>query len=192
MRAAQEQRTTKETQVLCKVELDGQGVSVIDCQVPFLSHMLEQFARFSHVDLELAAHGDVNVDPHHLVEDVGIVLGRALSNALGERNGIRRFGAAYAPLDESLVRVVLDLSRRPYLEYHLDGLKGKVGQIQSEVLEEFWKGLAINLEAAIHVDQIRGRNRHHIAEASFKALGLAFGDAICITNQGVPSTKGIL
>jgi imidazoleglycerol-phosphate dehydratase len=131
------------------------------------------------------------VDPHHLVEDSGIVLGQALSRALGGREGITRFAAAYAPLDESLARVVVDLGQRPHLTYAVP-LRGRIGTLESEVLEQFWSALAIHLGATIHVDLIRGRNRHHIVEATFKALGLALRDAMAIRGKGVPSSKGLL
>jgi imidazoleglycerol-phosphate dehydratase len=131
------------------------------------------------------------VDSHHLVEDVGIVLGQALSQALGDRAGITRFASAYAPLDEALARVVVDLGKRPYLSYNVP-LRGRIGTLESEVLEEFWKALSIHLGATIHVDVIRGRNRHHIAEATFKALGLALREAMTVAAGGVPSSKGLL
>ena len=134
---------------------------------------------------------DVQVDPHHLVEDAGIVVGQALSEALGDRAGIARFASAYAPLDESLARVVVDLGRRPYLSYNVP-LKGRIGSLESEVIEEFWRALALHLGATIHVDLIRGRNRHHIAESTFKALGLALREAVRAGGAGVPSSKGIL
>ena len=133
----------------------------------------------------------MHVDPHHLVEDVGIVFGQATSKALGERVGIARFASAYAPLDESLARVVIDLGRRPYLSYNVP-LRGRIGTVESEVLEEFWRALSLHLGATIHVDLIRGRNRHHIAEATFKALGLALREAVRVTGAGVPSSKGVL
>jgi imidazoleglycerol-phosphate dehydratase len=153
--------------------------------------MLEQVTRYAGLDVRLRGTGDVQVDPHHLVEDAGIVFGQAVSEALGDRAGISRFASAYAPLDESLARVVLDLGRRPYLSYNV-ALRGRIGSLESEVLEEFWRALSIHLGATIHVDLIRGRNRHHIAEACFKALGLALRDAIRVSGKGVPSSKGVL
>jgi imidazoleglycerol-phosphate dehydratase len=153
--------------------------------------MLEQTARYGAFDLRLEGAGDVHVDPHHLVEDAGIVLGQALSKALGERDGITRFATAYAPLDESLARVVVDLGRRPYLSYNLP-LRGRIGTLESEVLEEFWRAFSIHLGATIHVDLIRGRNRHHVAESAFKALGLALREAMAVTGRGIPSSKGVL
>ena len=185
------ERKSKETQLLAEVTLEGTGLVEVDTGLPFLDHMLEQIARYAAVDLALKGRGDVKVDPHHLCEDAGIVLGQALSQALGSRDGITRFAAAYAPLDESLSRVVVDLGKRPFLSYNLP-LKGKIGSLESEVLEEFWRAFSIHLGATIHVDLIRGRNRHHIAESAAKALGLALRDAMSLGGRGVPSSKGLL
>ena len=191
-RTATVERRSKETQLSARVQLDGQGRLKIATGLPFLDHMLEQVARYAGVDLTIKGAGDVHVDPHHLVEDAGIVVGQALSKALGDRHGIARFAAAYAPLDESLARVVVDLGKRPYLSYNAP-LRGRIGTLESEVLEEFWKALSVHLGATIHVDVIRGRNRHHIAEATFKALGLALRDAMREGGgPGVPSSKGLL
>jgi imidazoleglycerol-phosphate dehydratase len=184
-------RRSRETRLTAKVKLDGSGRVRIATGLPFLDHMLEQAARYAALDLTLTGSGDLDVDPHHLVEDAGIVFGQAMSAALGDRAGIARFGHAYAPLDEALARVVLDLGRRPYLAYEVP-LRGRIGTLESEVLEEFWKALSIHLGATIHVDVVRGRNRHHIAEATFKALGLALREAIAGRGQGVPSSKGLL
>ena len=185
------ERKSKETQLLALVDLDGSGQVEVDTGLPFLDHMVEQIARYAAVDLDFKGRGDVKVDPHHLCEDAGIVLGQALSEALGTRDGITRFAAAYAPLDESLSRVVVDLGKRPFLSYNLP-LKGKVGSLESEVLEEFWRAFSIHLGATIHVDLIRGRNRHHIAESAAKALGLALREAMSLGGRGVPSSKGLL
>jgi imidazoleglycerol-phosphate dehydratase len=157
----------------------------------FLDHMLEQVARYGTFDLLLHGSGDLHVDEHHLIEDAGIVLGQALSQALGDRRGITRFAHAYAPLDEALTRVVVDLGRRPYLSYHV-GLSGPIGALDAETLEEWWRALTIHLGATIHVDVIRGQNRHHIAESGFKALGLALAQAMAVSGEGVPSSKGVL
>jgi len=184
-------RKSRETQLKATVDLDGRGRTEVATGLDFLDHMLEQVARYGGFDLRLRGSGDVQVDPHHLVEDAGIVVGQALSEALGDRAGIARFAAAYAPLDESLARVVIDLGRRPFLSYNVP-LKGRIGTLESEVLEEFWRALSIHLGATIHVDVIRGRNRHHIAEATFKALGLSLREAVQITGRGVPSSKGVL
>ena len=190
-RKGQVTRRSKETQLAATVGLEGRGRVQVSTGLPFLDHMLEQVARYGGFDLTLRGKGDVHVDPHHLVEDTGIAVGQALSQALGDRAGIVRFASAYAPLDESLARVVVDLGRRPYLAYN-SPLKGRIGTLESEVLEEFWRALTIHLGATVHVDVIRGRNRHHIAEATFKALGLALRDAMASGGRGVPSSKGLL
>jgi len=177
---------------VAKVVIEGRGRVKVATGLPFLDHMVEQVARYGGFDITLRGAGDVPVDTHHLVEDAGIVVGQALSKALGDRVGITRFASAYAPLDESLARVVVDLGKRPYLSYNVP-LRGRVGTLETEVLEEFWKALSIHLGATIHVDVIRGRNRHHVAEATFKALGLALRDAMAFGGgPGIPSSKGLL
>jgi imidazoleglycerol-phosphate dehydratase len=173
------------------VQLDAGEQIEVATGLPFLDHMVEQIARYGAFDLVFVGAGDVEVDPHHLVEDAGIVLGQGLSQALGDRAGIRRFATAYAPLDEALARVVVDLGRRPFLSYNLP-LRGRVGTLESEVLEEFWRAFAVHLGATIHVDCIRGRNRHHIAESAAKALGLALREAVSPGGRGIPSSKGLL
>jgi imidazoleglycerol-phosphate dehydratase len=191
-RSAEVTRNTKETRLRAKVDVDGRGRVRVATGLAFLDHMLEQVARYGSFDLTFRGSGDVHVDTHHLVEDAGIVLGQVLSQALGARAGITRFASAYAPLDESLARVVIDLGKRPYLSYNVP-LRGRVGTMESEVLEEFWRALTIHLGATIHVDVIRGRNRHHVAEATFKALGLALRQAMALGGgPGVPSSKGLL
>src|SRR6267143_3310784 len=185
-------RKSRETQLSARVDLEGRGRAEVSTGLAFVDHMLEQVARYGGFDLRMRGAGDVQVDPHHLVEDAGIVLGQALSQALGDRDGIARFASAYAPLDESLARVVIDLGQRPYLSYNVP-LRGRIGTLESEVLEEFWRALSIHLGATIHVDLIRGRNWHLTAEATFKALGLALHDAIAPGGSaGVPSSKGLL
>jgi imidazoleglycerol-phosphate dehydratase len=191
-RTAEVVRNSKETQLTAKVALEGRGRIKVSTGLAFLDHMLEQVARYGGFDLTVRGAGDVHVDPHHLVEDSGIVLGQALSRALGDRAGIARFAGAYAPLDEALARVVVDLGKRPFLSYNV-ALRGRIGTMESEVIEEFWKALTIHLGATIHVDLIRGRNRHHVAEATFKALGLALRQAMAVEGgRGVPSSKGLL
>ena len=191
-RAGDVTRNSKETRLRAKVVLEGAGKVKVATGLAFLDHMLEQVARYGGFDLAFRGSGDVHVDTHHLVEDAGIVLGQALSQALGARAGIARFASAYAPLDESLARVVIDLGKRPFLSYNVP-LRGRVGTLESEVLEEFWRALTIHLGATIHVDVIRGRNRHHVAEATFKALGLALRQAMAPGGgPGVPSSKGLL
>jgi imidazoleglycerol-phosphate dehydratase len=185
-------RKSKETQLTARIALEGRGRIKVATGLPFLDHMLEQVARYGGFDLAFRGGGDVHVDTHHLVEDAGIVVGQTLSRALGDRAGIVRFASAYAPLDETLARVVVDLGKRPYLSYNVP-LRGRIGTLESEVLEEFWKALSIHLGATIHVDVIRGRNRHHIAEATFKALGLALRQAMAVDGgRGIPSSKGLL
>ena len=191
-RKADVTRNSKETRLRARIDLDGQGKIKVATGLAFLDHMLEQVARYGGFDLSLRGAGDLRVDTHHLVEDAGIVVGQALSQALGDRAGIARFASAYAPLDEALARVVIDLGKRPYLSYNVP-LRGRIGTVESEVLEEFWKALSIHAGATIHVDVIRGRNRHHIAEATFKALGLALRQAVALGGgPGVPSSKGLL
>src|SRR5438093_6752308 len=183
-------RKSWETWLSVKVDLPGRSLTV-STGLPFLDHMLEQVAGYGGFGLTMKGAGDVSVDPHHLVEDAGIVLGQALSKALGDRDGISRFAAAYAPLDESLARVVVDLGKRPYLSYNVP-LRGRIGSLEAEVLEEFWRAFSIHAGATIHVDLIRGRNRHHVAEATFKALGLALREAMSLGGRGTPSSKGLL
>jgi len=191
-RKADVTRNSKETKLRARVDVDGMGKVKVATGLAFLDHMLEQVARYGGFDLDLRGSGDLHVDTHHLVEDAGIVVGQALSQALGDRAGIARFASAYAPLDEALARVVIDLGKRPYLSYNVP-LRGRIGTVESEVLEEFWKALSIHAGATIHVDVIRGRNRHHIAEATFKALGLALRQAVALDGgPGVPSSKGLL
>jgi imidazoleglycerol-phosphate dehydratase len=191
-RKGQVARKSKETRLTAKVDLAGHGKIKVATGLPVLDHMIEQVARYGGFDITLRGSGDVHVDTHHLVEDAGIVVGQALSSALGDRVGIKRFAAAYAPLDEALARVVIDLGKRPFLSYNV-ALRGRIGTLESEVVEEFWKALSIHLGATIHVDVIRGRNRHHIAEATFKALGLALAEAMSPGGAaGVPSSKGLL
>lgn len=185
-------RKSKETRLVAKVGLEGRGRVKVSTGLAFLDHMLEQVARYGGFDLTMTGSGDLDVDTHHLVEDAGIVMGQALSQALGDRAGITRFAAAYAPLDESLARVVVDLGRRPFLSYNVP-LKGRIGTLESEVIEEYWRAFSIHVGATVHVDVIRGRNRHHIAEATFKALGLALREAMTQGGGlGVPSSKGLL
>jgi imidazoleglycerol-phosphate dehydratase len=185
------ERNSRETQITCEVRLDAGSEIEVASGLPFLDHMLEQTARYGAFDLRLRGAGDVHVDPHHLMEDAGIVLGQALAQALGDRAGIVRFATAYAPLDESLARVVLDLGKRPYVSYNLP-LRGRIGTLESETLEEWWRAFSVHAGATLHVDLIRGRNRHHIAESAHKALGLALRQAVQVQGGGVPSSKGLL
>jgi imidazoleglycerol-phosphate dehydratase len=191
-RHATRDRTTKETQIRVEVTVDGSGRADVQVPLPFFRHMLEAFTKYSGMDVTLHGSGDVDVDAHHLVEDCGLVLGAALSEALGDRAGIRRFGHAYAPLDESLVRVALDFSNRPYVVYKMDALRGRINDFDVQLLGEFVRALAQTAGISLHMDYVRGENLHHIAEAGFKALGLATRQALSHVGGGVPSTKGVL
>jgi imidazoleglycerol-phosphate dehydratase len=192
-RRARIERNTRETQLICGIALDGKGNSKVETGLPFLNHMLEQTARYAGFSMQMIGRGDIEIDEHHLTEDAGIVFGQALSKALGDRAGIVRFGSAYAPLDEALSRVVVDLSRRPHCIFEDGGkLKGISGTYATENLVEFFIAFSIHAGATVHVDYIRGRDRHHVAESMFKALGLALRDAVELGGRGVPSTKGVL
>ncbi len=192
LRTATKRRDTRETQISAQVVVDGTGVAAITLPLPFFKHMIEAFTKYSAMDVTLDGTGDIDVDAHHLVEDAGLVLGAAVSDALGDRNGIRRFGEAHAPLDESLVRCVVDYGRRPHVVYAMEPLRGRINDFDVEVIAEFVKGYAQAAGATIHMDCIRGDNLHHIAEAAFKALGLATREALRVVGGGVPSTKGTL
>jgi imidazoleglycerol-phosphate dehydratase len=185
-------RESRETRIECSVDIDGSGVADIELPLPFFRHMLEAFVKYSGMDVRLHGHGDVDVDAHHLVEDTGLVLGSCVAEALGDRAGISRFGHAYAPLDESLVRCVLDYGKRPHVVYAMDGLRGRINDFDVSVLQEFVRGYAQNAGISLHMDLVRGDNLHHIAEAAFKALGLATRGALAVTGTGIPSTKGML
>lgn len=191
-RRATRERATKETRIRVEVEVDGTGRPDIDVPLPFFRHMLESFTKYSGMNVSLRGEGDIDVDAHHLVEDCGLTLGAALSAALGDRTGIRRFGHAYAPLDESLVRCVLDYSNRPHLEWQMTVLQGRINDFDVGVLQEFVRGLSQTGGIGIHVDCLRGDNLHHVAEAAFKAMGLATREAVAVIGDGVPSTKGLL
>jgi len=191
-RRAHRDRSTRETQISVDVLVDGNGGAEVELPLPFFGHMLEAFTKYSGMDITIRGTGDVAVDPHHLVEDVGLTLGAAISDALGDRSGIRRFGDAHAPLDESLVRCVLDYGKRPHLEYHMAQLEGRINDFDVSVLEEFVRGLVQTAGISMHLDCLRGGNLHHIAEAAFKAMGLATRSALSHIGGGIPSTKGSL
>ncbi|HSR22510.1 MAG TPA: imidazoleglycerol-phosphate dehydratase HisB [Candidatus Eisenbacteria bacterium] len=190
-RVGRVERLSRETRLQCEVRLDAGGEVDVATGLGFLDHMMEQVARYGGLDLRLRGGGDLHVDEHHLVEDAGIVLGQALSLALGDRAGIARFAHAYAPLDEALSRVVVDLGRRPYLSYNVP-LSGQIGALDAETLEEWWRAFSVHAGATLHLDLVRGRNRHHVAESGFKALGLALRQAVTRVGGGVPSSKGLL
>lgn len=192
-RTARVSRDSRETQLQCALSLDAAGTTRVDTGLPFLDHMLEQTARYAGFAMEMSGRGDIEIDEHHLTEDAGIVFGEAVSQALGDRVGIVRFGSAYAPLDEALSRVVVDLCKRPYCEVNDQAkLRGRSGNYAVENLVEFFRAFSIHAGATLHVDYIRGRDRHHVAESMFKALGLALRQAVTMGGGGVPSTKGLL
>jgi imidazoleglycerol-phosphate dehydratase len=194
-RTAEVSRTTKETTLRARVNLDGTGSARVHTGVGFFDHMLEALARHGMMDIELEGQGDLHVDGHHTVEDTGIVLGQAIAKALGDRAGIRRYAEALIPLDEALVRVVIDVSGRPYLAYHVDIPKWQMlGDYDVFLTPEFFRALVQNAGLTVHMDLIRGDNPHHIVEAAFKAFGRALDAATAIDPrvQGVPSTKGSL
>jgi imidazoleglycerol-phosphate dehydratase len=194
-RQASVSRKTKETSVAVAVDLDGKGSARIETPVGFLSHMLDVIARHGRVDLDVVASGDVEIDYHHTVEDVGLVLGETVGKALGDKRGIRRFGYAYVPLDEALARVVIDFAGRPFLVFEVPVDKEMLlihKDFPFALIEEFFKSFANKCACNIHVDLIRGRNGHHAAEAIFKAFAVALRQAKEIVGEEVPSTKGVL
>lgn len=192
-RTATRSRATKETRIRATINLDGSGESEIATGIGFLDHMLDTLARHSGIDITLRCEGDSVIDDHHSIEDCALVLGRCIDEVLGDRNGIERFASAYAPLDESLARCVLDLSGRPYASVELGFGREMIGQAATENITHFFESLAITMRATLHIDLIRGKNDHHKAEAAFKATALALRDATRITRAGaVPSTKGTL
>jgi imidazoleglycerol-phosphate dehydratase len=189
------ERATSETDIKLNLDLDGSGVVTARTGVPFFDHMLNALGRHGWLDLHVTCAGDAAMDPHHTVEDVGIALGQAIRQALGDRAGIARYSFAYAPLDEALARVVIDCSGRPFLHYEAEMPEPIIGaNFAASLVEEFWRALAMNAYLTIHIDLIRSRNAHHAAEAIFKAGALALHAAICITGDParVPSTKGVL
>ena len=194
-RTAEVTRNTKETRITVSVNLDGSGESSVDTGLPFLEHMLEQVARHGLIDIALEAKGDLHIDAHHTVEDIGITLGQAIAKAAGDRKGIRRYGHAYVPLDEALSRVVIDFSGRPGLEYHVDFPRSRVGEFDVDLVHEFFQGFCNHALVTMHVDCLRGKNAHHNAETLFKAFGRALRMALEIDARAadtVPSTKGSL
>ena len=192
-RTADITRNTKETQIRVVVNLDGKGISKLDSGIPFLDHMIDQIARHGLIDIELKATGDLHIDAHHTVEDIGITLGQALTKALGDKMGIVRYGHAYVPLDEALSRVVIDLSGRPGLSYHVNFTRARVGELDVDLFIEFFQGFVNHALATVHIDNIRGVNSHHQAETIFKAFGRALRMACEVDARAagiLPSTKG--
>ena len=195
MRAAQVTRDTLETQISVKINLDGTGQASLASGVPFLDHMLDQVARHGLVDLEISARGDLHIDAHHTVEDIGIALGQAFAQALGDKKGIRRYGHAYVPLDEALSRVVLDISGRPGLSFNVEFTRARVGEFDVDLVGEFFQGFVNHGLVTLHIDSLRGKNAHHQAETVFKAFGRSLRMALEPDPRmtGVtPSTKGSL
>ncbi len=194
-RSASVERNTLETQITVELDLDGQGTSTFDTGVPFLEHMLDQVARHGLIDLDITAKGDLHIDAHHTVEDLGITLGQAFAKAVGDKKGIRRYGHAYVPLDEALSRVVIDLSGRPGLEMPVDFRRSTIGEFDVDLFHEFFQGFANHALVTLHIDCIRGSNAHHIAETIFKAFGRALRMALEEDPRlagAIPSTKGSL
>ncbi|MDR0934607.1 MAG: imidazoleglycerol-phosphate dehydratase HisB [Burkholderiaceae bacterium] len=194
-RIAEVSRNTKETRISVAVNLDGTGQSDLVTGVPFLDHMLDQIARHGMVDLTVNASGDLHIDGHHTVEDIGIALGQAIARAVGDKSGIRRYGHAYIPLDEALSRVVIDFSGRPYLEFKVNFSRPTTGSFDLELVQEFFQGLVNHAQISLHIDNLRGTNAHHQCETVFKAFGRALRMAAepDLRAQGtIPSTKGML
>jgi imidazoleglycerol-phosphate dehydratase len=193
-RTATRSRITKETSIEIRLDLDGGGRTEVTTGLPFFDHMVDQLGRHGGFDLELTATGDLEVDAHHTVEDVGIALGECLREALGDKAGVRRFASMSLPLDEALVEVALDLSGRPYLHYEVDPGTEPLGTppFDPQLAEEFWRAFATSALLTLHLDLKRGKNSHHILEASFKAVARALRDAVRVEGTGVPSTKGTL
>jgi imidazoleglycerol-phosphate dehydratase len=188
-------RETRETQISVEIGLDGTGIPQLDTGVPFLDHMLDQIARHGLIDLRVHARGDLLIDAHHTVEDVGITLGQALERALGDKRGVRRYGHAYVPLDEALSRVVVDLSGRPGLIYEVQYPRARIGDFDVDLISEFFQGLVNHARMTLHIDSLRGRNAHHVAETIFKAFGRALRAAVELDPRALdatPSTKGSL
>jgi imidazoleglycerol-phosphate dehydratase len=194
-RTAEVERNTLETQIKIKIDLDGTGKSSFVTGVPFLDHMLDQIARHGLIDIDIHAVGDLEIDAHHTVEDIGITLGQAFAKSLGDKRGIYRYGLAYVPLDESLSRVVIDFSGRPGLYYDVNYPKAMIGRFDVDLFREFFQGFVNHAGVTLHIDNLKGANAHHIAETIFKAFGRAIRMAITSDDRmaGImPSTKGIL
>ena len=191
-RRAELRRETNETIVSVTLVVDGAGTTSVSTGIPFFDHMVEQLGKHAGFNLAVDAQGDLEVDLHHTVEDVGIVLGNALREALGDKRGVRRFASASVPLDEALVDVALDLSGRPYLVYAVDPISEWIGTFDPQLAEEFWKGFVDGARITLHLRSISGKNGHHVIEASFKGVARALRDAVKVEGDGVPSTKGTL
>lgn len=194
-RTAEITRNTNETKIHISINLDGTGSQRIATGVPFLDHMLEQIARHGLIDMDIQAQGDIHIDDHHTVEDIGIALGQAISQAIGDKKGIRRYGHAYVPLDEALSRVVIDFSGRSYLEFHVPFVRATTGRFDLDLVREFFQGLVNHAKISLHIDNLRGENAHHQCETVFKAFGRALRMAAELDPRAsgiIPSTKGTL
>lgn len=194
-RTAQITRNTKETRIRAAISLDGSGQSNLVTGVPFLDHMLDQIARHGLIDLTIEANGDLHIDGHHTVEDIGITLGQAVAQAIGDKSGIRRYGHAYVPLDEALSRVVIDFSGRPYLEFNVAFTRSTSGAFDLDLIQEFFQGFVNHAQVSLHIDNLRGKNAHHQCETVFKAFGRALRMAAEFDPRAldtIPSTKGTL
>ncbi len=191
-RSSQQHRETKETKIELTLDVDGAGQASASTGIPFFDHMLEQLGKHSGWDLRIDAEGDLEIDTHHTIEDVGIVLGTAFKDALGDKAGVRRFASAVVPLDEALVQVALDLSGRPFLVYEVDPKSEWIGTFDPQLTEEFWRAFAFAAGITLHMRSLSGKNGHHIIEASFKGVARSLRDAVKIEGTGVPSTKGAL
>ena len=195
MRSAKVSRNTLETKIGVELNLDGNGKTKLDTGLPFLEHMLDQIARHGLIDLEINAKGDLHIDAHHTVEDIGITLGQAFNQAVGDKKGLRRYGHAYVPLDEALSRVVLDISGRPGLVFNVEFVRSNVGEFDVDLIREFFQGFANHAQATLHIDNLRGDNAHHQCETVFKAFARALRMAVEPDPRAsgiVPSTKGSL
>ncbi len=192
LRRAERHRATKETQIDLTLDVDGLGDASASTGIPFFDHMLEQFGKHGGLNLAIDAKGDLEVDLHHTVEDVGIALGESLKEALGDKAGVRRFASAIVPLDEALVEVALDLSGRPFLVYEVDPVSEWIGTFDPQLCEEFWRAFVVAAGITLHIRKISGKNGHHIIEASFKGVARSLRDAVKIEGTDVPSTKGSL
>jgi imidazoleglycerol-phosphate dehydratase len=191
-RSSQQHRETKETKIELTLDVDGAGQASASTGIPFFDHMLEQLGKHGGWDLRIEAEGDLEIDTHHTIEDVGIVLGTAFKEALGEKAGVRRFASAVVPLDEALVQVALDRSGRPFLVYEVDPKSEWIGTFDPQLTEEFWRAFAFAAGITLHMRSLSGKNGHHIIEASFKGVARSLRDAVKIEGTGVPSTKGAL
>ncbi len=193
MRKTEVKRKTKETDIIISLNLDGNGISNIDTKIPFFDHMLTIFSKHSNIDLDLKAIGDIEIDFHHTIEDTGLVLGEAIKNALGDKKGISRFGDATVPLDESLSRVVIDISGRSFIQFNVNFNRSDDGSnVNPYLFEEFFRAFANSANITLHIDNLRGNNSHHIIESIFKAFAKALKDALKIISKDLPTTKGVL